>query len=91
MESNNTTKEKDFSIASLICGLLIWIPLLNMALGPLALILGIISINKIKNQPEKYTGQGMAIAGIILGSISTASLLLYFYYMLFNPAAIQVQ
>ena len=49
------------------------------------------ALSKIKNQPEKYTGQGMAIAGIVLGSISTASLLVYFYYIIFNPAVISVQ
>ena len=91
MESISSKKEKDFSIASLICGLLIWIPLLNLALGPLALIFGIISIYKIKAQPEKYAGQRMAIAGIILGSISITSLLFYFYYMIFNPTAMQIQ
>lgn len=37
--------------------------------GPVAIIMGIIALVQIKNEPQKYTGRGMAIAGIITGSL----------------------
>lgn len=78
-------KEKDFSIAALVCGLLIWLPLFNVVLGPLAVIFGVISIKRIKNQPDRYEGQWMAILGIIFGAVSTVSLLFYLYLSIFRP------
>ena len=37
--------------------------------GPIAIILGIISLVQIKNNPERNTGKPMAIAGIVTGSV----------------------
>lgn len=91
MAENVVKKEKDFSIASLVCGLLVWMPLFNTILGPLAIVFGIISIRRIKHCPERYDGQWMAIVGIILGSISTTSLLFYFYLTLFEPSLLVVR
>lgn len=78
-------KQKDFPLASLICGLLIWLPLFNIVLGPLAVIFGIISLIKIKNQPDCYEGQWMAIIGLIFGTVSTVSLIFYLYLNIFRP------
>jgi hypothetical protein len=55
--------------ASFILGLLFCVPVLT---GIPAIILGILSLNDIKNSRGRLTGQGLAIAGIILGSIGIA-------------------
>lgn len=85
MDDMETKKEKDFSIASLICGLLMWVPVFNSVLGPMAIILGILSIRRIKQEPSRYCGQGMAITGIVLGSISTIFLIVTLYIKIFKP------
>ena len=53
------SEKKGLAIASLICGLLICIPLLS---GLAALILGILALTR-----KGQGGKGMAIAGIVLG------------------------
>lgn len=37
--------------------------------GPIAIVLGIISLVQIKNNPERHTGKPMAIAGIVTGGV----------------------
>ena len=78
-------KEKDFAIASLVCGILIWVPLFNTILGPLALAFGIVSMKRIKQSPEKYGGKWMAITGFILGVIATVFLFITIYIKIFKP------
>jgi hypothetical protein len=46
-------------------------------LAPIAMIYGIKALNQINNSEGRLTGQGQAIAGIILGAIGSALLLLY--------------
>ena len=53
------------AVASLICGILGCVPFIT---GLLAVILGIMGMRTTRD--PKYTGRGMAIAGIILGIIS---------------------
>src|SRR6266850_1977222 len=37
--------------------------------GPIAIVLGIISLVQIKKSPERNTGKPMAIAGIVMGAV----------------------
>jgi len=67
-------KDSSASIASVILGLLFWIPLMNRVTSILAVYLGIIALVKIRNNPKSYTGKYMAVFGIILGLIP-----IYFY------------
>lgn len=67
--NNNANNKKDqpvkvngLAITSLVLGLLGIIPLAGF-------IFGVISISQINNNPDKYTGKGLAIAGIILSII----------------------
>ncbi|MBU0694496.1 MAG: DUF4190 domain-containing protein [Candidatus Omnitrophica bacterium] len=62
-------KTLGIAIASLVCGCLILIPLLGAILAIAALTLGIIALVKISKNKETLKGQGLAIAGIVLGSI----------------------
>ena len=53
------------AVASLICGILGCVPLIT---GLLAVILGIVGMRTTKD--PRYSGRGMAIAGLILGLLS---------------------
>jgi len=48
--------------------------LLASCFGPVpgiaALVLGLVALSQIKKSPEKYGGKGMAIAGIVIGSLT---------------------
>ena len=63
------------AVASLILGILslvlVWVPFVNLACGVLAIILGVLARKK---QPEK---KGMAVAGLVMGIIGTASAAIY--------------
>lgn len=61
-------KLSKLAIASLVIGLLGMI-LLTISLSPLAIIFGISAIIVINRFPETLKGKGMAISGIILGTI----------------------
>jgi Domain of unknown function (DUF4190) len=71
MEANEIPKPSPrtsaAAIASLVCGLLGFVPFLT---GLAALILGIVGIKKTKD--PMVTGRGMAIAGLVLGCLSVA-------------------
>lgn len=62
-----------FAIASLVCGIL---GLFLLFTAVPALVLGIISLNRINRDPQYRTGKGMAIAGIVLGGLVILLLLL---------------
>lgn len=69
----SSTKTNTLSVISLILGIL-GVPLsfcygIGIFSGIAALITGIVARNQIKESAGKETGDGMALAGIILGSI----------------------
>ena len=68
------------AIAALVLGisalLLIWLPLIGMILFILAIVFGIIGINKTKHHAMK--GKGMAIAGLVMGCIPAALFIVAF-------------
>jgi hypothetical protein len=62
-------------IASITLGLCCYFGILS---GPIAVVLGIIALVQIKNDPTKYAGKGMAIGGIVTGGLGLALLILFF-------------
>jgi hypothetical protein len=70
-------REQGLAIGSLVCGILSIACCGSVLTGIPAIILGIISMNKEKNDPIRYGGKGMAIAGIVLGSLSVLILFVY--------------
>ena len=46
-----------------------WCCSFGVLTGPIALILGIVALVQIKNEPAKYGGKGLAIAGVIMGAL----------------------
>jgi type IV pilus assembly protein PilA len=69
MSETQQKKTLGIAIASLILGCLFLIPLLGLLFSLAALILGIVAVVKISNNKETLKGKGLAITGIVLGSI----------------------
>ena len=42
---------------------------MGVVTGPIAIVLGIIALVQIKNNPEKHAGKPMAITGIVTGAV----------------------
>ena len=59
------------AIASLVCAIgsclkFFWGRQFGVPLFPLAFVLGILALKRIKAQPERLKGRGMALAGMII-------------------------
>ncbi len=78
----NKIQKSGVAIASLILGIISFIPAVGILLGIIAIILGIIALSQIRKR--EFSGKGLAITGIILGVLGIIfSILLYgslFYY-----------
>jgi hypothetical protein len=61
------------AVAALILGIFTvtigWCCYLGVLSGPVAIGLGIYSLNQIKNYPDKFTGKPFAITGIVTGAV----------------------
>jgi len=67
-----------FAIVSLVVGILSFcIPLIGSAV---AITFGIVSLNRIKLSSGRLWGRGMAIAGIILGCVSFALIVVWIIF-----------
>lgn len=55
-----------FGLASIIVG---WCCSFGLLTSPIAIVLGIIALVQIKNNPIQYTGKPLAITGIVTGSL----------------------
>jgi hypothetical protein len=53
----------------MVCGI-VGLLVFGVVLGPLAIIMGAVAINNIKEKPQELQGLGMAKAGIICGIIA---------------------
>ena len=72
-----------WALAAYYCGVFGLIPCVGNVLGPIALVLGILGLRRVKTHPAAK-GTGHAIAGIVLGGIETV---LYWGAVLFLLAA----
>jgi hypothetical protein len=65
--------QQNLAIASLVLGILSitvgWCCSFGILTGPIALVLGIVALVQIKNDPAKYGGKGFAIGGIVTGGL----------------------
>ena len=63
---------KKLAITSLILGIVsfvfVWFPFLNLLISSSAVIIGIIAVARMQ-KIDNFEGQGMAIAGIIIGVV----------------------
>src|SRR5687768_14270079 len=77
--------QQGLAVASLVLGIVSitigWCCSFGILTAPVALVLGIISLVQIKNEPTKYGGKGFALGGIVMGGlyivIFAAIILLY--------------
>ena len=64
--------QQGLAIASLILGIFTvtfgWC-YVGVVTGVIAIVLGIISLVQIKNNPERYSGRPLSIAGIVMGAV----------------------
>ncbi len=68
-------KTSTLAIVSLVAGVLSWI--IAPFLGPIvAIITGHMARKEIRNEPDRYEGDGLAIGGLILGYAQVALFLL---------------
>lgn len=88
------SRQQGLAITSLVLGILsVTVGLccyFGILTGPAALVLGIISLVQIKNDPAKYGGKGFAIGGIVTGGLYFAllALIIIFYGAAFLSGAI---
>lgn len=75
-------------ISSITLGLCCYFGILT---GPIAVILGIVALVQIKNDPAKYAGKGMAIGGIVTGGLYfvVLALIILFYGAAFMSGAMR--
>jgi hypothetical protein len=72
-----TGQQKTLAVVSLILGILSLF-CFGIITGPIAIVLGVMALNKEKNEPAVYGGgKGMAYAGIALGAISVVLTVLF--------------
>ncbi|HEV7796682.1 MAG TPA: DUF4190 domain-containing protein [Pyrinomonadaceae bacterium] len=73
-------REQTLAVASLVLGIvsitLGWCCSFGILTSPIAIVLGIVSLFQIKNDPKKYGGKGFALGGIATGALYFVILLL---------------
>jgi hypothetical protein len=88
-QPNAAPRANGLGIASMVLGIVAVIPCFSVILIPglLAVIFGAIALSQLGKNPARYTGKGMATAGLVLGLVSLVILLLFvlfgnvhFYY-----------
>jgi hypothetical protein len=65
--------QQTLAVASLVLGIVSitvgWCCSFGILTGPIALVLGIVALVQIKNDPKKFGGKGFAIGGIVSGGL----------------------
>lgn len=56
-------------------------------LGAVGLFMGISALNGVNREPDRYTGKGMAISGIVLGGLATIGTLFFLMFFIFGIAS----
>jgi hypothetical protein len=75
--------DQSLAIAALICGIMsITFMCFGGILGIPAIILGVMARNRVKNEPTRYGGNGLATGGMVCGIISTSFTALYIVVMI---------
>jgi hypothetical protein len=78
--------------ASMVVGIVAlttgWFCMVTFLGAPVALILGIISVRRIKESQGRLVGRGMAIAGIATGGVGLALGLAFVAYFVFILVAL---
>lgn len=60
-------------------GLAIFTGLGSILLGAAAVVFGAMSLSRIRREPNRFKGKGLALAGMVIGIVAAAAILLYVY------------
>jgi uncharacterized membrane protein len=71
-------------IVGILCS---WVIVFSLPLGITALVLGVIEFKRIKDLAASEKGRGMAITGIILGSLTLCAVLTYIVVIAFTAVS----
>lgn len=78
--SNDGPRTDPFAIVAISAGgLAIFTGLGSLLLGAAAVVFGALSIARIRKEPNRFKGKGLATAGMIIGIVAAAAVLLYVY------------
>ncbi|MFD2938260.1 DUF4190 domain-containing protein [Spirosoma flavum] len=77
---NDGPRTDPFAIVAIAAGgLAIFTGLGSLLLGAAAVVFGALSLSRIRKEPNRFKGKGMALAGMIIGIVAAAAILLYVY------------
>ncbi|MBD3286074.1 DUF4190 domain-containing protein [candidate division WOR-3 bacterium] len=69
------------AVPSLVLGIISMVftftSIISIVLGIIAIVLGVKAKKNIKTEPTRYEGDGLAIAGIVLGAIGIAGAVIF--------------
>ena len=73
-QAPGTTQQRTsgLAIGSLVCGILSLTCCMSVVAGPAGIVLGVMARREIERGGGRIGGSGMALAGIIMGSIGSA-------------------
>ncbi len=75
-------QDQTLAIVSLVLGIM-GIVMCGGLTGPIAIFLGMKARKNVRNEPMRYGGDGLALAGIITGIFATLILLFFALYFIF--------
>ncbi len=77
---NDGPRTDPFAIVAISAGgLAIFTGLGSLLLGAAAVVFGALSLSRIRKEPNRFKGKGLAMAGMIIGIVAAAAVLLYVY------------
>ena len=77
---NDGPRTDPFAIVAISAGgLAIFTGLGSLLLGAAAVVFGALSLARIRKEPNRFKGKGLAMAGMIIGIVAAAAILLYVY------------
>ncbi|WP_157815918.1 DUF4190 domain-containing protein [Spirosoma pollinicola] len=77
---NDGPRTDPFAIVAISAGgLAIFTGLGSLLLGAAAVVFGALSLARIRKEPNRFKGKGLALAGMVIGIVAAAAILLYVY------------
>ena len=79
---NDGPRTDPFAIVAISAGgLAIFTGIGSLLLGAAAVVFGALSLARIRKEPNRFKGKGLALAGMIIGIVAAAAILLYVYVL----------
>jgi hypothetical protein len=72
------------AIGSLVCAV-VGLFICGILLEPIAIVLGFVARNRIRESNGALKGEGLALAGIIVGIVGLVLAVVFFFVLLSNP------